>query len=177
MTTQSNNSNHYWPLILIFIGFALFFAKTAKAQRTTLPTQQEIYDALDNMDKTSNTVPNNTIDRHISNFTPTIEEVDRCPHCPSTSLTSGMNTLRPEVNDLPNPCLATTQDGQPCKRQAQAGDTKCWQHSDKTPRCNAPTKAGGKCKMGVKKEGDKCHHHDSEANKKKADSATKTKAT
>lgn len=101
-----------------------------------------------------------------------------CIHCPSSSLSTGMNTLRPEVNDLPNAhCTAITKDGVQCKRQALDGDTKCWQHSDKTPRCNATTKNNTKCKIGVKKEGDKCHHHDSETNKRRADTSHKTKAT
>lgn len=92
-------------------------------------------------------------------------------------MTSGANTLRPEVNDLPNPqCTAIKKDGTQCTRQALDNDTKCWQHSDKTPRCNAPTKSGGKCKMTVPKDGDKCYHHDPDR-QDKTKTTTMTKAT
>lgn len=56
-------------------------------------------------------------------------------------------------------CGATTTKGTACKNPAQAGDTRCYLHSDKTPHCGVLTAKKTPCKMVVKKAGDHCWRH------------------
>ena len=57
-------------------------------------------------------------------------------------------------------CMAKTQDGSPCKREALEGRKLCWQHAKAVAQCAAVTEDGKKCTRKTEPGKKFCWQHD-----------------
>ncbi len=56
-------------------------------------------------------------------------------------------------------CAAKTEDGNPCKRQAEENSKYCWQHLKGASQCQATTAEGTRCKRKAQPGKKYCWQH------------------
>lgn len=56
-------------------------------------------------------------------------------------------------------CAAKTEDGNPCKREAEQNSKYCWQHAKSVGRCQALTQDGDQCKRKAQPGKKYCWQH------------------